>query len=148
MQSARVSALIAVCLLAACSSKQPLSSAAPTHQLPTATEVFNLRSKCAKLGQQILDNNVIGSALTQSVVSNYNEKTDRCYVELTVQTADLTQSNQIMEQYLFDGQTKEMLAVAKDDKGVKSGIVFKEAGILGFDAVNNYISKKMADTSQ
>lgn len=152
MRNARVFGLITICLLAACSSKQHQPSAAiltaPTHQLPTATEVFDLRSRCAKLGQQILDNSVIGSALTQSVVSNYNEKTDRCYVELTVQSADLTQPNQTMEQYLFDGQTKEMLAVTKDDKGVKSGIVFKDAGILGFDAVDDYIGKKMADSSQ
>ncbi len=91
---------------------------------------------------------MIGSALTQSVVSNYNEKTDRCYVDLTVQTANLRQPNQIMDQYLFDGQTKELLATTKDDNGVKSGMVFKEAGTLGFDAVNNYIEEKMADPSQ
>jgi hypothetical protein len=32
----------------------------------TATEIFNLRSRCAELGHQIMDNNFIGPALTQS----------------------------------------------------------------------------------
>src|SRR3990172_1063562 len=61
----------------------------PTFQPPTATEVFRLRSECAKLGEKILENNTVGSAVTQSQVSHYDPQTNRCYVELTVQTADL-----------------------------------------------------------
>lgn len=57
---------------------------------PTAAEVFNLRSKCAELGQKILDGNLTGPALTQSQVSHYDPETNRCYVRLDVDTADLT----------------------------------------------------------
>src|ERR1700730_17603927 len=60
-------------------------------QAPTATEVFNLRNKCAELGEKIIDGNQpLGSALRQEQVSHYDPKTNRCYVELNVHMADLT----------------------------------------------------------
>lgn len=76
-----------------CESKTVQSAAPmPTPRLvapPTATEVFNLRSKCAELGDKILENNVVGNALTQEVKSHYNPETNRCYVELDVHAANL-----------------------------------------------------------
>ena len=57
-----------------------------------AAEVFRLRSACADLGQRILEDNAIGSALSKSQISNYNPRTNRCYVELIVQTADTTKN--------------------------------------------------------
>jgi hypothetical protein len=92
-----------------------------TQRLPTATEVFNLRSKCAALGDRILEETTIGIALTKSQVSHYEPRTNRCYVELTIQTADL--SKPIDQHYhhrvLYDGQTKEMLAWALIERGKK-----------------------------
>ncbi len=82
----------------------------PASRLPTATEVFHLRSECAKLGEGILEGNPIGSALTDSQVSHYNPLTNRCYVELDVQNADLSGPVYYLHRTLWDGQTGELLA--------------------------------------
>ena len=113
-------------------------------QPPTATEVFNLRSECAKLGEKLLGGNVVGLALSKYQVSHYNPKTNRCHVELTVQSADATQELKSMSRYLFDGQTGEMLAYAKLEKGVQTGMAFKKAGI-GFEEATKYIDETMKD---
>ena len=123
---------------------------------PSATEVFHLRSECAALGQRILDGNVIGSALTQSQVSHYDPQTNRCYVELTVRTADLTKPMNYFGDYLFDGQTGEMLATARIENGKKSGVVFvfgvgppdgvfKRDPDIFFNQASDFINAKMAD---
>jgi hypothetical protein len=111
---------------------------------PTAKELFELRSKCVALGEKILKNNVVGSALTQSQVSHYDTKTGRCYVELTVQNADLSKPMTIYSRYLIDGQTEEQLAFTKIKDGKKSGMVFKK-GIYGFDEAGEYIGEMMKD---
>jgi len=126
-------------------------AAEQTHQLLTATEVFNLRSRCAALGDQILEDRGVGSALSQSQVSYYNERTNRCYVEVTAQTANLNVPATYIARYLFDGQTKEMLAFSRIDKGKKVGMVYDRQHIskslenAGWDDANAYIDKMMAD---
>src|SRR5712692_1543143 len=90
---------------------------------PTATEVFNLRSKCAELGEKIMERNIIGSALTQSQVSHYDAETNRCYVELDVNTGDLTKFDDYYSRTLFDGQTGEMLAHIENKKGQRTAFV-------------------------
>jgi hypothetical protein len=84
----------------------------PTHQPPTATELFNLRGRCAQLGEKIMRENMVGVALTQSQKSRYDPRTSRCFVELTVQTMDLSKGD-YFALYLFDGQTQEMLAALR-----------------------------------
>lgn len=117
-------------------------------QAPTATEVFNLRSKCADLGEQILENNIVGVALTQSQTSHYDPKTNRCYVELTVQTGDTTRPLTYLSQTLYDGQTKEILAFARTEDGKNSGMVFVPAANPANDFFANataFINKMMED---
>jgi cAMP phosphodiesterase len=120
-----------------------------TYQLPTATEIFNLRSRCIALGDQILESISIGAALTQSQVSHYEPRTNRCYVELTIR-ANLNIMD-YLERTLYDGQTREILAFAKIEKGRKSGIVFdkqhktKNLDNEGFDDASAYIDEVMAD---
>ena len=111
---------------------------------PMAKELFELRSKCAALGEKILENNIIGSTLTHSQVSHYDTKTGRCYVELTVQNADLSKPMTIFSRYLIDGQTEEQLAFQTIKDGKKSGMIFKK-GIYGFDDAGEYIDKMMKD---
>lgn len=96
---------------------------------PTATEVFELRSKCAALGEKIIAGNIIGSALTQDELSRYNPETNRCYVRLEVSTADLTtpQERFIRREYLYDGQTREMLATAPWEGNRKSAMIFSDS---------------------
>jgi hypothetical protein len=121
-----------------------------TFRLPTATEVFNLRTKCAALGKQILEGNAISPTLTQSQISHYDPITNRCYVELTVQIADPSKPLYV-HRYLFDGQTEEMLASTKIEKGERSGIVFdrqhqtKDYSDGGWDDATAYIDKVMAN---
>ena len=109
---------------------------------PSAIDEFQLRSKCAECGNQIMNDNIIGSALTQSQVSTYNPRMRRCYVELTVQSVDL--SNKYFSTYLYDGQTKNLLAFATIKNGAKSGMVIGRP-IFGFDETNEYITDMMRD---
>ena len=118
---------VTLTFLSSCKDRTITASQPPTtapQQLPTATEVFHLRSECAKLGAKILNDNSVGRALSQSQLSHYNSNTNRCYIELTVQSADMTKAPEIMSRYLFDGQTEEMLAFAKVEKGKQSGMAF------------------------
>ena len=126
-----------------------------TNQLPTATEVFNLRSKCAALGEKMLENDFVGSALTHSQVSLYNPRTNRCYVELTAQTANVNIPITYLRTALFDGQTGEMLAYFKLEKGVSSGMVYdrqhqttKTLDADGYDDAQAYIDKLMQENRE
>lgn len=134
-------------------SPQKQAASPEVNPRPTATEVFHLRSECAQLGQKILDGNVVGTALTQSQLSRYDPGTNRCYVQLTVQTADLTKPIQYLANYLFDGQTGEMLATAKLENGKRSGIVFgvappddfKNNPDTFYNQAMDFMDKKMKD---
>jgi hypothetical protein len=123
----------------------------PAFRKPTATEVFNLRSKCAEFGEKILSGSFIGSALAHEQLSHYDPKSDRCYVELTVHMADLTKYADYYARYLYDGQTGEMLAWSQSKKGVKTGFVHQSVDIgssvapVDFDAANTKIGALMAD---
>jgi hypothetical protein len=127
----------------------PCVAAEKTNQLPTATEVFNLRSRCAALGEKLLEGNIIGTGLSQYQISHYNARTNRCYVELSIQTAET--AFDYVNRVLYDGQTNEVLASAWQKKGKLSGMVFdKEHKITtlensGFDDANSYIDDMMAD---
>ena len=122
------------------------------YNLPTATEVFHLRQECVALGQKILDNNIVGAALTSSQVSHYNPVTNRCYIQLTTMSANL--SNDYFSNYLFDGQTGEMLASATKEKGKKEyGSIFSgpakttvsDPSETTFQSTNDYIGEIMND---
>jgi len=91
--------------------------------------VFDLRSKCVAPGEKILSENFIGSALTHDQVSRYNPETNRCYVKLGVSTADLSTPREkfVRDDFLYDGQTKEMLAYAYWDGNRKSAEIFSES---------------------
>jgi len=109
--------------------KAPAENQPASNRLPTATEVFDLRLKCVALGEKILSENFIGSALTHDQVSRYNPETNRCYVKLGVSTADLSTPREkfVRDDFLYDGQTKEMLAYAYWDGNRKSAEIFSES---------------------
>jgi hypothetical protein len=100
-------------------------AAEQSDRLPSATEVFHLRSLCAKLGDQLFDETAIGSALTKDQLSHYDPKSNRCYVELTVQKISPKDANDnYVNRSIYDGQTKEILAFAKIEKGKRVGMIF------------------------
>jgi len=117
-------------------------------QLPTATEVFNLRSRCAELGEAILDQQPFKNRTFPSQASRYDPRTNRCYVELTVLTDDIN----TIHRYLYDGQTKEMLAHAARVNGKKEGQIFNNQpnppGIAGYFEATEYIDQMMAEESE
>src|SRR5262249_39551236 len=82
-------------------------------QLPTEAEIVKLRSTCAASGQQILEGNFIRSAVYQEQFSRYNPWTNRCYVEMRIYTNDPNNNSERFGQFLYDGQTREMLAFAQ-----------------------------------
>jgi hypothetical protein len=96
--------------------QNPMTAAPPAHRpafsIPTATEVFNLRSRCAQLGDTLLaeQNAGMGPALYADAKSHYDPRTTRCYVEVDVSTANLSDPNFETTQRIYDGQTKENLA--------------------------------------
>ena len=148
--------LLAGVLLGSCGGKGPSEKTstipAPTFSpAPTATEIFHLRSECSHLGEKILGGNIVGTALTQDQVSHYDPQTNRCYVQLTVQTADLSKLGEYFATYLYDGQTGEMLAWARMEHGKKSGMVFDGSAPDGQDPdrfwnhATDFINGKMED---
>lgn len=76
-----------------------------------AAEVFNLRSQCAKLGEDIKRANQVSPVLDQSETTHYEPRTNRCYVELFVQAGE--PPAHWFTRRLFDGQTAEMLAIVE-----------------------------------
>jgi hypothetical protein len=78
-------------------------SAAIELRQPSASEVFALRSKCVELGDKILEENFIGSALAHSQDSRYDARSNRCYVKLTVHEADLDHFDDYNNTILYDG---------------------------------------------
>jgi hypothetical protein len=100
------------------------------------------------LGNQIRDETIIGSALTKTVVTHFDPKTNHCYVDLTVDTADLTAAVRHFTQSLYDGQTKELLAFSSLQKDIKNGSVFVRTDITAetpFDQANDFMNKLMED---
>ena len=118
---------------------------------PTATEIFHLRSECAALAGKILNSSIIGPALYKSQISHYDPLTNRCYVEITIQSADTTRPPHDLSQYLYDGQTGEMLAAAQIEEGKRWGMVYDwkhQTTTLtnaGWDDAIRYINTMMAD---
>ena len=113
-----------------------------------------MRSKCAELGEKILKNTAIGDALKKDQLSHYEPKTNRCYVQLTVSNADLTKGDEHFQQYLLDGQTGQVLAAIRREKGTRSGDIYIDPSPLNGNSdelyldASMFISKVMADDGQ
>ena len=115
-----------------------------------ATKDIQQHSACATSAQEILKDNLVRSALYQEQFSRYSPKTNRCYVEMRVQTGGLNERSDRFSQYLYDGQTREMLAFAEIQNGKKSGKVFDlhhrttSFENSGWDDASEYIYTMMA----
>jgi hypothetical protein len=113
-------------------------------------EDVQLRSACAASAQQILERNFVRSALYQDQFWRFSPSTNRCYVEIRVQTGGLGERSDRFGQYLYDGETRELLAFAQIQNGRKSGKVFdlhhptKTFENAGWDDASEYIYTMMA----
>src|SRR5262249_19590781 len=119
----------------------------PVFRPPTATEVFELRSKCAALAEKLRGQYPVGIALTQDGVSHYDPKTNRCYVELSAQPADLSKTGETYSRSVFDGQTGEMLAHVHKEKDGRLSAYVKDnvANVTDYYAALAKIESLMAD---
>ncbi len=72
---------------------------------PTATEIFDLRTKCSELGDKILRLNPVDRSLSSEQNSHYDVKTNRCYVLHFVHSG----SFDYMSEEVFDGQSRELM---------------------------------------
>ena len=101
-----------------------------------------------------MKNTVIGDALKKDQLSHYEPKTNRCYVQLTVWNANLAKGDEYFQQYLFDGQTGQVLAAIRREKGVRSGEISIDPSPLNGNSdelyldASMFISKMMADDRQ
>jgi hypothetical protein len=120
------------------------------YQNLAATEDVQQRSACDAWAQQILEGNFVRSALYQEQFSRYSPMMNRCYVEIRVQTGELNEHSDRFGRYLYDGQTREMLAFAQIQNGKKSGKVFDlyhrttSFENAGWDDASEYIYAMMA----
>lgn len=74
----------------------------------------------------MMKNAVTGDDLKKDQLSHYEPKTNRCYVRLTVWNATLGKRGEYFQQYLFDGQTGQLLAAIRRENGVKSGDIYSD----------------------
>jgi hypothetical protein len=141
---------VAVCVLAIADA----TAEDRVYENPAAAEDVQLPSACAAWAQEIFERNFIRSALYQEHLWRYSPNTNRCYVVIRVQTGELNESSHRFGQYLYDGQTKEMLAFAQVQNGKKSGRVFDlhhrttSFENAGWDDASEYIYAMMAGERQ
>jgi hypothetical protein len=118
--------------------------------LPPIAEEMWRRSACAAAGEQILAGNFISSAVYQEQFTRYSTRTNRCYVEMRVETIAADDMTDRLGRYLYDGETKELLAFAQITGGRKSGRVFDLSHRTvsfenaGWDDASEYIYVMMA----
>jgi hypothetical protein len=143
---------VAVCLLAAsaCLPSAPATAAGKSELSSAATEEVRLRAACAASGEQILASNLVRFAVYQVQFSHYSMRMGRCYVEMMVQTITREEKSDRVGRFLYDGETKELLAFAEIKDGKKSGRVYDlNHGTTtfensGFDDASDYIYARMA----
>jgi len=92
-----------------------------------------------------MEANIIGTALTQSQVSHYDPQTNRCYVDLNVNMADLAKFDDYYSRTVLDGQTGEMLAHIENKKGQKTAYIKDSSEAFSYDAAIAKMEALMAD---
>ena len=92
----------------------------------------------------------MANVITSSHASNYDPKSNRCYVEIVKQWRHGQDFE--FEQYvrqLYDGQTNNLLGYVRINRGLKIGAVYDPDyksladNNLGFDNANAYMDQKM-----
>jgi hypothetical protein len=86
-----------------------------TARPPSASEVFHMRTECAKLGDQLMKDESRESVSNHPPTSkenrsHYDPRSNRCYVELR----EWSLTDREDDRLLYDGQTREMLAYTFD----------------------------------
>lgn len=121
---------------------------------PTATEVFNLRSRCKEIADKKSENFFLGTPETivvASWTSKYDVKNNRCYVGLFLKRSIPQMSLETEARQVYDGQTDDLLAFTQIKNGKKMGMVSDPDHRkttdenLGWDDATRYMDELMAD---
>ena len=100
----------------------------------------------AEINKQIVQRMV--NVTMSNHASNYDAKTNRCYIEIVKQWRYGRQFEfKAYNRQVYDAQTDDLLSFAKIEKGNKVGLVFdpehRRTADLGFDDANAYMDEKM-----
>jgi hypothetical protein len=134
---------------AACALALTMASAATEETVPVAATAE--AQSCAASGQQILAANTVRAAVYQEQFSHYSPRRGRCYVEMRVEIMASDGEADRFGRFLYDGDTRELLAFAQIEGGKKSGRVFdldhrtRTFENDGWDDASAYIYQIMAD---
>lgn len=97
------------------------------------------------MGDKFLEDLIVGSAITKSITSRYDPRTNHCYGDVVTRNVDTS----YFLRNLYDLQTAELLAFAKTEKGKKVGMIFNRVSNYrddsGFADANEYIDKAMQE---
>jgi hypothetical protein len=151
-----VLAIMILCCLGCSSAPRSVETSQPGYPNGlTASEVFDLRTKCAKMVDEQADTlGGVGAALASQVSSHYNPNTNRCYAEI-VNTKNFSynyKEHPVPDNYrttsITDAQTMEQLVFA-DQEGEKSyAIDEKTMSSLSYDQGIARINQLMQDDAQ
>jgi hypothetical protein len=139
-----------LCSIFLCATPAAMAAERASEPPPAAAKEARLHAACAAAGEQILASNYVRSAVYQEQFPRYDAQTNRCYVEMRVETMPKDGSDRI-GRYLYDGVTKELLAYADIKRGKKSGRVFDlnhrttSFENSGFDDASEYINMTMIE---
>lgn len=118
-----------------------------------ADEAETAIAACNALGEAILRDNPVRAAVYRNQLSRYDSWTDRCYVEMHVETTAAGAGSDRVGRFLYDGDTGELLAFAETRDGHKSGRVFDLSHPTttfensGWDDAVDYIAAMMTPES-
>jgi hypothetical protein len=154
----RAVAVAALIVVSGCKSAPPPVKETPRYPNGlTASEVFNLRTKCAELvDKNAQEFGLVGVALTSDVSSHYNPDMNRCYAEVVV-TKNFSynyKEHPIPDNYrtttVYDAQTKQVLvhAVQDGDKSNANDFTNKADSFTSYDQGRARVSQLMQDDEQ
>ncbi len=126
---------------------------------PSASEIFNLRTKCAQLVEQMPEAHEGRNPNVQNEThtSHFDPKTNRCYAEFDEQKRDLDLKSGLplgweTDTFLYDAQTHDLLAWTSVQGDHKAALVARDSGLgappgydMDYDTAQAIINKTMAD---
>ena len=120
-------------------------------QAANSQNLFDEKVKCQKLGENILDDEIQLKGLSLNLRTNFDRKNQNCYVLIEKLPSDLTQIKKWQFNFLYDGVTKETIAISsyeRDENFIEKRngwYIDDELNIKknGFDAAQKYIDYKM-----
>ena len=112
----------------------------PSTSNTAVTEIFNLRTKCAELGDKILRLHPVSAPFTEEQTSHYDPNTNRCYVDLVA-----TDFKDSIAETLFDGHSREALVWIESKKGKVTRVFIDDPSENSEGEARRIIKKLMAD---